>query len=431
MNLDAGNAKSFKGRRSVINWDSWTLGTGSVAGYGLNGDGNSRLIDTNPWGASDIVWDVSNQDATWDADGGWDGDFFAIDNTKMYRFSTWIRRKTIGNGYTYLGLGAGGALVLNRSDNVVNGNPYFNALTWWGGINQWYLVVGYVWPAGSGTGAAMPDSGIFAMNGAKITPNADFVWQPTTTSSVHRSYLYYSNDTTTNQQWYQPRVDVIDGTEPTITELINNAGNTWTDLSSNSYNGILSRGVSYSTNNNGILNFDGANGYAQLPSNIVPTSNIRTTGITYSVWAKTVNTATEQRLVGQKPDSGYSDFASGGLGISGGKAKMIAYDDSGAYKSSVGNTPLQNNTWYFITGTYDPSDKLIRIYVNGVLDGTTVSITTFNRLVANGDNTIGKQDAGLPYFFNGSIGNIQIYNRTLNTSEIQQNFNALRNRYGI
>lgn len=158
-----------------------------------------------------------------DADGGWNGTSFAIDNTKMYRFSIFVRRKTIGSGSFYLGLHGTPSAVLNRSDGVSNANPYFCNRIWWGNTYQWYLVTGYIWPAGSGTGAANADSVIYTMTGTKLYSNGDFVWQPTTTSSDHRSYLYYSIDTTTNQQWYQPRVDVVDGTEPSISELLNDA----------------------------------------------------------------------------------------------------------------------------------------------------------------------------------------------------------------
>ena len=207
---------------SIIKWNAWVLGVGGVAGYNANGDGNSRITDTNPWGASDIIWDVSNQDATSDADGGWDGSNFSIDNTKMYRFSTFVRRKTIGNGSFYLGTHGYPDAVLNRSNGAANTNPYFCNSGWWGNTNQWYLVVGFVWPAGSGTGSTMTDAGIYTLDGTKIASGSDYIWQSTTTSANDRSYLYYSTDITTNQQWYQPRVDIVDGTEPTITELLNN-----------------------------------------------------------------------------------------------------------------------------------------------------------------------------------------------------------------
>lgn len=207
---------------SSIKWASWTVGIGGATGYSINGDGNSRVTDANPWGVSDVVWDVSDQDIASDADGGWNGSSFAIDNTKTYRFSTFVRRKVIGNGSFYLGTHGYPDAVLNRSNGAANTNPYFVANSWWGSANQWYLVVGFVWPANSGTGVVMPDSGIYSLNGTKVASSIDYVWQSTTTSSHHRSYLYYSTDITTNQQWYQPRVDVVDGTEPTIGELLNN-----------------------------------------------------------------------------------------------------------------------------------------------------------------------------------------------------------------
>ena len=42
---------------------NWTVSSGSATFFGQNGDGNSRLLDTDPWGRRALVWDVSNQDA--------------------------------------------------------------------------------------------------------------------------------------------------------------------------------------------------------------------------------------------------------------------------------------------------------------------------------------------------------------------------------
>ncbi|HPF30937.1 MAG TPA: prepilin-type N-terminal cleavage/methylation domain-containing protein [Candidatus Saccharibacteria bacterium] len=212
-----------KDRFSLVKWNTWTISTGSVANYSVNGDGNSRMIDINPWGEQDVVWDISNQDVANDADGGWNGSSFVIDHTKMHRFSVFVRRKNVGNGSFYIGTHGYPDAVLNRNNNSANTNPYFCARNWWGGIDEWYLVIGHIWPSSSGVGTVMPESGIYRMNGEKLFSTSDFIWQPTTTSSHHRVYLYYSTDITTNQQMYQPRVDVVDGTEPTINELLNNS----------------------------------------------------------------------------------------------------------------------------------------------------------------------------------------------------------------
>ena len=44
------------------------------------------------------------------------------------------------------------------------------------------------------------------------------------------------------------------------------SGNTWYDISGNGYNGILTNGPTYSTNNGGCLIFDGTNDYIKLTS---------------------------------------------------------------------------------------------------------------------------------------------------------------------
>ena len=108
LNIDANNPKSNKGRNTnILSWYDWSTdlsdeitSTGTWPSYWRNGEVgiNTRVLDTNPFGVTDYVWDVSNQDATSDDDGGWSTSEFTIDPTKTYRFSTWMRRKTIGNG---------------------------------------------------------------------------------------------------------------------------------------------------------------------------------------------------------------------------------------------------------------------------------------------------------------------------------------------
>ena len=111
----------------------------------------------------------------------------------------------------------------------------------------------------------------------------------------------------------------------------NNSGNGGSAL-----NGTFGTGNSAPTwSNDGkfgkALSFNGVSSNIILPNDIVSVSSIRTSGITYSTWIKT-NNSTDQRIFGQQISNGYSDYSSGGLGISSGKAVMIAYDDAGSYK---------------------------------------------------------------------------------------------------
>jgi len=416
LNLDAGNSQSIKGRNSIINWNSWTVSAGGTSDYSANGDGNSRIMDTNPWGVSDIVWDVSNQDAASDADGGWNGSAFSIDNTKTYRFSTWVRRKTIGDGLFYLGTSGGPAAVLNRSDAVANGNPYFTATGWWGNANQWYLVVGYVWPAGSGAGANRPESGIYSLDGTKVASTGDFIWQSGTTASNHRSYLYYSTNTATNQQWYQPRVDLVDGTEPSIAELRTNGGNTWTDLSGNGNNGTINGPTYSNATNGGIFNFDGTNDYVVVPKSL---STAGYAGVSVETWLKTSSSNSAIMVVQWAGSMLYLNrFTTG-------KA-FVGYDGSSGNNSASDESisTVNNNQWHHIVGTNDGTTT--RIYVDNNLDKFyTDALSSDTSVVYIGSN------AGTQGFLPGAIGATRLYNRALSASEVTQNFNALRGRYGL
>lgn len=113
--LDVGNKKTFA--NSVINSTSWSLGSGSASGYGQNGSTveNERVTGTDPFGKSATVWETRPQGNNAD-DGGWNTEWYNIDNTKLYRFSVWVKRTTDTSGGTFY-FGLYGNLGIRRTDN--------------------------------------------------------------------------------------------------------------------------------------------------------------------------------------------------------------------------------------------------------------------------------------------------------------------------
>ncbi len=110
--------------------------------------------------------------------------------------------------------------------------------------------------------------------------------------------------------------------------------------------------------------------------------------------------------------------------------RMIFYvNDSGTWRN-ISSSILDDNTWYFITGTINASN--IIIYVNGVLFGASAGISTG---IANNSNSVIGCGLDIRYssgrFFNGSVANLQVYNRTLSQSEILQNYNAQKSRFNL
>jgi hypothetical protein len=72
----------------------------------------------------------------------------------------------------------------------------------------------------------------------------------------------------------------------------------------------------------------------------------------------------------------------------------------------------------------------MKVYINNSLVGTYATST--NSIVYGGGGiSIGKQGPWDIYYFNGNIGQTMVYNRALTSTEVTQNFNATKSRFGL
>jgi hypothetical protein len=199
------------------------------------------------------------------------------------------------------------------------------------------------------------------------------------------------------------------------------SGTTWIDLSGNGNNGTLVNGVGFDGGNGGSLSFDGVNDYVNCG-----TVNFSSgTSVSVEVWVK--------------PGSIQKQFAD-----------ILDYNHSGTGGFVIQQNSTSTNQYYFA-------------YWNGssfdVTPTITLSTSSYNHLIftksgtsvlgyLNSQNTInytgssvislsgrtlhiGRFVAAAGREFNGNITSVKIYNRALTAEEIQQNFNALRGRFGI
>ncbi len=214
---------------TLPDYSTWTIGQTSATGWSRNGTTAENIIIArdNPVGQDDIVWATLGNDATSDDDGGFNGSSVPVDKTKKYRFSVWIKRENIGNGRTYFGCGWNTVSNLGAGE-VLNGNPYFTNYISSEKSNigeQWVLIIAHVHPTGY-TGGTDTVSGFYDINGNKISSiSTDYKWLTTTTTSLTRAYLFYSTSTTERQYFYRPRIDLLDGNEPSLQDLINCSDN--------------------------------------------------------------------------------------------------------------------------------------------------------------------------------------------------------------
>ena len=228
---------------------------------------------------------------------------------------------------------------------------------------------------------------------------------------------------------YNPRI-VTDGLVLALdagnTKSYPGSGTTWTDLSGRGNNGTLTNGPTYSSSNGGSIVFDGVNDFIDCGS----AASVKNSNLTYEVW---INFSASQS---QKTFMGIHNDATGGcnIGIHDSYPNRIKFHTNSIGANSgngvLGTNALNDGKWYQVVGTYDSSgSRTMRLYVNGILDVTLLGPTAPN--YPNINLNISRWVGGSSQYFNGNISSAKIYNRALTATEVQQNFNATRSRFGI
>jgi len=176
----------------------------------------------------------------------------------------------------------------------------------------------------------------------------------------------------------------------------------------------------------GALSFDGVDDYVQVPS----TSNVQfgAENFTIECWINSSSLSSQYyAIVGQRTGdtlstigwSLYIDTSKVGINFSNGSSSLI----------NTNNTTLSIGTWYHIAAVRNGSNLIV--YVNGV--GSTATSVSGSVVLTGSVLTIGGGFGSSAIgAYNGYISNLRIYKgKGLTAEEVQQNFNALRGRFGI
>jgi len=212
------------------------------------------------------------------------------------------------------------------------------------------------------------------------------------------------------------------------------SGTVWNDLSGNGYNGTLTNGPTFSSDNKGSIVFDGTNDH------IVCANNTTLDNIS-SLTDFTVEGLVKWNVV---PTGGNGQFImanvnptnplTGGLqlGYNPSVGFSFATYRSAAFDSVTFLTTPITNVWYHVLGLKLSTGYYL--YINGNLVAST--LTANNGGVAPTVLLLGLRQRDITYpstttYLNGNIANIKIYNRGLSELEIKQNFNATKGRYAL
>lgn len=198
------------------------------------------------------------------------------------------------------------------------------------------------------------------------------------------------------------------------------SGTSWTDLTVTNTASTLTNGPTFS--NNAIV-FDGTNDYVVTPSNSL---FYTTNSITFNMWFNAANTTQNNACALSFQKSGWIGY----LFIQNTTAMQAIYSGQNGSNDFGGAFTIAANTWYMITFVINRTTGFYYVYQNTVQRGSS-AIT--HPAISSGSTvlSLGNRSSALDQYWAGSISIFQIYNKALSVSEIQQQFNAHRGRFGI
>jgi hypothetical protein len=203
------------------------------------------------------------------------------------------------------------------------------------------------------------------------------------------------------------------------------SGTTWYDLAggvtSTLYNGSV-----YNSGNNGVMVFDGVNDYVDSGYDL---SWNNTNSVTVDFWVKpsTVSGGNYGIIGKEYPNWEWAFFQYSG------NLQLVYWNTAGGHSNdmdfSVYAFPTPN-IWYHIVYTWNGS--VSSFYINGTLAGTKTSVNpTINQNRSNNVMIGGHTYIWADGYWSGSIGAVKFYNKALSGSEITQNYNASKTKYGL
>lgn len=202
------------------------------------------------------------------------------------------------------------------------------------------------------------------------------------------------------------------------------SGTTVYDLSGNGKNGTLSGGTAYDTDGGGSFYFDGVNDLISfgVGSDLFPLYNF-SVDVWFSSDGTTATTGTSPALFG----------LTYGLRLFVNIDRLwVGVDNGTSIESFLGPTgySFHDSSWHNVVAT--GNNGTIDMYIDGnaVMTSSISSWSGNTRWPTNSIN-FGRDNNNTMYYFRGNMAPIKIYNTKLTQSQITQNFNAIRGRFGI
>lgn len=204
------------------------------------------------------------------------------------------------------------------------------------------------------------------------------------------------------------------------------AGSAIYDVSGSANNGTLNNSPTYSSDSNGILLFNGSSQYVGIANS----SSLQVADtFTVSAWVKATDLSNRYGVFSTRANNttGCWQFE---VGTGNGGTGRIVLTGIGTFIAESVNSVITTNTWYHVTVVkVNNATQGATFYVNGsaVSNVGTAAYTISN----NSDEKRIAIGTGSAQYFPGYIAQTFVYNRALSASEVLQNYNATKARFGL
>ena len=194
---------------------------------------------------------------------------------------------------------------------------------------------------------------------------------------------------------------------------------TWRDTSGNGYNGTLTSGPLFNTSNKGNFSFNGTNQYADCGNVLASLTNL-----TLECFVKFGTQSTNfNGIISKTLDN-----------TNGWEIRTTSYTSTttSVHFRYVGDTvatgavTLTNGVWYHLLSTGTSGSQIL--YVNGV---NSISNSVISTPSSNTNSLVIGKLAYAGLYANMFLGYTRIYNKVLSATEVLQNYNALKSRFGL
>ena len=253
---------------------------------------------------------------------------------------------------------------------------------------------------------------------------------------------------------YNPKI-VTDGLvlclDAANTKSYPGSGTSVVDISRHGRDATLANGAAINTGFDGVVSFvfDGTNDHATFSTSVNSVIS-QHKDCSFSVWVRIHDDAdntiiAHPKLHGNSPFILWYDFEqtgtvgnTGGSDIGGGTDKVLSVmvTDSGSeFRFTTEDNVLQNMNgllpWYNICVVLDPSNNKFYTYVNGKLKALFNSSSCDGIKSSSSNFDLGSGTLSGSSTLNGNIAQFSVYSKALSETEVIQNYNALKGRFGI